>query len=204
MIKTYKLLFLFCVLLVNASAQVTSNYVLPDTLDFDQLAEDTIAFTQGYDTITVNAQGEMEDIVAFAKQYLGTPYRSGGTKPGGFDCSGFIYYIMNNFGVTLSRSSAAMATSNGKDVRLANVQPGDLMFFKGRSNGGNRVGHVALVIEVNKDSIMMIHSTNSRGIKIDNFLTTDYYRKRFIKAKRVDYDALRKEQEALKLEKTKK
>jgi cell wall-associated NlpC family hydrolase len=201
MIKTFKIFFLASFFIGNFCAQTKGTYVLPDSLDFDQVAEDTIAFTQGLDTITVNAQGEMEDIVAFAKQYLGTPYRSGGIKPGGFDCSGFIYYIMNNFGVELSRTSASMATSNGKDVRLANVQPGDLMFFRGRSASGSRVGHVSLVIAVGKDSIMMIHSTNSKGIKIDNFLTTEYYRKRFIKAKRVDYDALRREQEAIRARK---
>ncbi len=93
---------------------------------------------------------------------------------------------MGNFGLTLSRSSPGMAEF-GKTVKLAEIQPGDLMFFKGRNVNSTSVGHVAMVIEVNDGMIKFIHSSTSRGVTIDTFNTSKYYIPRFIKAKRLDY-----------------
>jgi peptidoglycan endopeptidase LytE len=48
---------------------------------------------------------QVEEIIQFAKKFLGTPYHYAGSTPSGFDCSGFIYYVMGNFGMRLSRCS---------------------------------------------------------------------------------------------------
>jgi hypothetical protein len=48
------------------------------------------------------------------------------------------------------------------------------------------VGHVAMVIEVTPTAIKFIHSANS-GVRIDNFKTSEYYIKRYVKTKRLDY-----------------
>ena len=128
----------------------------------------------------------VEEIIQFAKKFLGTPYHYAGSSPSGFDCSGFIYYVMGNFGMTLSRSSPGMAEF-GKTVKLSEIRPGDLMFFKGRNVNSSSVGHVAMVIEVKDGVIKFIHSSTSRGVVIDTFNTSKYYIPRFIKAKRLDY-----------------
>lgn len=146
------------------------------------LGTNIVASAQKNDTVNQY----VEDIIQFAKKYLGTPYHYAGTTPSGFDCSGFIYYVMGNFGLTLSRSSPGMAEF-GKTVKLAEIQPGDLMFFKGRNVNSTSVGHVAMVIEVNDGMIKFIHSSTSRGVTIDTFNTSKYYIPRFIKAKRLDY-----------------
>jgi cell wall-associated NlpC family hydrolase len=129
---------------------------------------------------------QVNEIVLYAKKFLGTPYHYSGTTPSGFDCSGFINYVMGNFGFELTRTSYGLAEL-GETVRLAEIQPGDLMFFKGRNASSNRVGHVAMVIEVTPDAIRFIHASSSRGVTIDNFKTSKYYIPRFIKAKRLDY-----------------
>ncbi|MFT5581460.1 MAG: cell wall-associated NlpC family hydrolase [Psychromonas sp.] len=136
------------------------------------------------DTKSSNGK-EIDDLINFAKTFLGTPYKYSGTAPSGFDCSGFIYYIMGNFGFSLTRTSFGMAEL-GRTIRLSEVGKGDLLFFKGRNVNNPTVGHVAMVVDVNEEGIFFIHSSSSRGVVIDNFKTSKYYIPRFIKAKRMN------------------
>ncbi len=129
---------------------------------------------------------QIDALISYAKTFLGTPYRYAGTSPSGFDCSGFIYHIFGNFGISVTRTSYSLAEL-GQTVKLADLRPGDLMFFKGRNVNSTSVGHVSLVVEVNENEIRMIHASSSRGVVIDNFKTSKYYIPRFIKAKRLDY-----------------
>ncbi len=124
------------------------------------------------------------EMINYAKRYLGTPYRYSGNTPTGFDCSGFINFVMGNFGFNLPRSSYAIAEL-GQTIKLADVQPGDLLFFKGRNINSTTVGHVAMVVEVRVNEIKMIHASTSRGVIIENFKASQYYVPRFLKAKRL-------------------
>lgn len=143
------------------------------------------AYTLG-DTTKKVVNKQVEGMISFAKTLLGTPYRYSGSTPSGFDCSGFISYVLGNFGFSFGRSSYTIAEF-GKTVRLAEIQPGDLMFFKGRNANSSQIGHIAMVIEVNENEINFIHSSTSRGVVIENFKTSKYYIPRFVKAKRMDY-----------------
>lgn len=147
--------------------------------------QDSLRSIQLDTTVRKNSQ-QVDQIINYAKKFLGTPYRSAGMTPSGFDCSGFIYYVMGNFGLTLTHSSYGMAEF-GKTVKLSEIRPGDLMFFKGSSVNSSRVGHVALVVEVGPNSIKFIHSSTSRGVVIDNFVGSKYYVPRYITTKRLDY-----------------
>jgi cell wall-associated NlpC family hydrolase len=155
------------------------------TEDTMTVATDTLSMVTN-DSLRPKNSEQVDEIISFAKKYLGTPYHYAGSTPSGFDCSGFIYYVMGNFGMQLTRSSYGLAEF-GETVKLADIRPGDLMFFKGRSTASTRVGHVALVVEVTPDAIRFIHASTSRGVVIDNFKTSKYYIPRFIKAKRLDY-----------------
>lgn len=137
------------------------------------------------DSIPKNSK-QVDEIISFAKKFLGTPYHYAGSTPSGFDCSGFIYYVMGNFGFSLTRTSYGLAEF-GRTVKISDLRPGDLMFFKGRNVNSTQIGHVAMVVEVSPGVIKFIHSSTSRGVVIDNFLTSKYYIPRFIKAKRLDY-----------------
>ena len=94
-------------------------------------------------------------------------------------------YIFGNFGFSLVRTSYGLADL-GETIALSNIQPGDLLFFKGSNINSSTVGHVALVIEVAPNTLKFIHSANG-GVRIENFVTSKYYIQRFIKAKRLDY-----------------
>ncbi|MBM3161062.1 MAG: C40 family peptidase [Bacteroidetes bacterium] len=124
-------------------------------------------------------------LINYAKNFLGVPYRYGGTTPSGFDCSGFINYVFRNFGFSLVRTSYGLAEL-GQTVAISEIQPGDLMFFKGSNVRSSSIGHVALVVEVANGDIRFIHSAGS-SVRIDSFRKSRYYIQRYVKTKRLDY-----------------
>lgn len=126
-----------------------------------------------------NSNGDKaDDIIAYARQFIGTRYSYGSMSPSkGFDCSGFVSYVMKNFDVSLNRSSRAMA-SDGFTVSRNELQAGDLVFFA--TGGGSAISHVGMYIGNGE----FIHSSTSRGVIIDR-LSQNYYNSRFVKATRV-------------------
>ncbi len=63
-----------------------------------------------------------------ASRLIGTPYRYGGSAPDGFDCSGLVYYIYRELGVTLPRTAAEQRAA-ARRVPWEALEPGDLVFF---------------------------------------------------------------------------
>lgn len=122
-----------------------------------------------------------EDIVAYAKKYLGYDYVYGGTSPKtGFDCSGLTYYVYKHFGYTLSRSSTAQAT-NGTKVAKEDLRPGDLVIYKNTSL--TRIGHVGIYIGNNQ----MIHASEPGvGVIITDIDSKAHkYPQRFVMGRRI-------------------
>lgn len=117
-------------------------------------------------------------MVSFAKKYLGTRYVYGAESPGGFDCSGFTYYIYKNFGIRLNRTAADQATQ-GVKVSKADLRPGDLVFFD--TNGGhNYINHAGMYIGGGQ----FIHASSGRGCVTINSLTDGFYDDAYMTAKR--------------------
>ena len=87
-----------------------------------------------------------ERIVAMAKSFIGGTYVYGGSTPeGGFDCSGFVMYVMRNAaGVSLYHQSASQATS-GRAVSASEMRPGDIIAYDG-SNKDGVVNHVSIYV----------------------------------------------------------
>lgn len=119
------------------------------------------------------------EIVEYAKQYLGYKYVSGGSTPTtGFDCSGFTTYVYKHFGISLSRTSKGQI-NNGVAVEKSNLQLGDIVVFNDDANSS--IGHVGIYIGDGN----FIHASNpSDGVKI-TALSSDYYSKRYVGARRV-------------------
>lgn len=85
-----------------------------------------------------------QQVVNYARKFLGVKYVWGGNTPKGFDCSGFVKYVYAKFGVTLNRVAADQA-KQGKKVERRSLKPGDLVFFD--TNGGhNSINHVGIYI----------------------------------------------------------
>ncbi|MCI4647930.1 C40 family peptidase [Phaeodactylibacter sp.] len=123
-----------------------------------------------------------KEAVDYAKTFLGTKYKLGGTSPrSGFDCSGFTSYVMKQVDIALSRTSQEQE-NNGDKVRLKKVQPGDLIFYRRTPLG--KVFHVSMVVANKEDGIYVIHST-SRGVVIDNVTKSSYWSPKISSARSV-------------------
>ena len=87
---------------------------------------------------------------------LGAPYRWGAAGPRAFDCSGLVSWAFRQAGVTLPRTSRAMA-SVGTPVAKSQLQPGDLVLFY------RPVSHVAIYV----GNGQVVHaSTSGQPVKI--------------------------------------
>ena len=142
----------------------TTGYV---SSDYMLTAKDS-AGSRGDDTVTAASSSLGQQVVDYAKQFLGCPYVYGGNGPSSFDCSGFTKYIYKHFGYTLNRT-ATDQLANGVSVSRSELQPGDLVFFK--YNTSKPVSHVGIYIGNNQ----FIHaSTNSYAVQIDSMASGHY------------------------------
>lgn len=102
-----------------------------------------------------------EEVVEYAKQYIGTPYVYGGNSLGnGVDCSGFTSQVYKAFDVSLQRSSRDQYSSNGVKVKKSDLQPGDLVFYGYEGS----ITHVAIYAGNDK----IVHASDTRGVVTDS------------------------------------
>lgn len=125
-------------------------------------------------------------LVKYAESLMGTPYKYAGCDPNGFDCSGFINYVYNHFGIKLPRSSIEMAAL-GKEVAPKQRQPGDLIFYGNKRGGKLQVQHVAMVHSIGEGSYYRIIHSASQGVTIDDPMGSnwDYWQDRYLFTRRV-------------------
>ncbi|MBD3639580.1 MAG: C40 family peptidase [Marinobacter sp.] len=113
------------------------------------------------------------------ERYQGTPYQYGGTSARGFDCSGFIITAYREgLGQQLPRTTAQMLR-HGREVSPAQVQPGDLVFF--RIDGKEQ--HAGIYMGENR----FIHASTSVGVTLSE-LDGYYWADRFTEARRFGED----------------
>lgn len=119
-----------------------------------------------------------QQVVAYAKKFLGTRYVYGANGPKSFDCSGFTKYVYKHFGYTLNRSAVGQL-SNGTKVSKGDLQPGDLVFFKYKTS--KAASHVGMYIGGGQ----FIHaSTTGYQVRIDT-LTSGHYSRVFVGGRRI-------------------
>jgi cell wall-associated NlpC family hydrolase len=125
-----------------------------------------------------------EEVVRFAETLIGVPYRYASTDPSaGFDCSGFITYVFNHFGIAVPRSSIDF-THVGREIPLDSVRRGDLILFTGTDSTEELVGHMGIIVS-GKDSIQFIHSTSGKAYGVTITPLNTYYLSRFVKTIRI-------------------
>ena len=137
---------------------------------------------QGARTAKVQAQNKAlssGNVVAAAYAFRGTRYVMGGTSRSGFDCSGFVRYILSATGGVELPRTATEQYYHGTHVAADQLQPGDLVFFKGTYKSG--ISHVGIYAGEGK----FIHAANAhKGVRMDN-LGDSYYQAHYAGARRV-------------------
>jgi len=125
-------------------------------------------------------------VLQFAQKYLGTPYVYAGKDGRGFDCSGFLYFVYKNFSIALPASSGAYRAV-GREIRLQDARPGDVMVFTGTNSAIRQPGHVGIVYEKMGEDIRFIHCSSAKNTNCVtyNVLSQPNYTRRFLKVVRV-------------------
>lgn len=127
-----------------------------------------------------------DELVNFACSLAGTPYKYGSIDPKkGFDCSGFVTYVFNHFGIVVPRTSVDF-TPVQHPVRLRQAKLGDLILFTGTDNTNRVVGHMGIISSTPSEPLRFVHSTSgkSKGVVETDFYTP-YYEARYIKTIRI-------------------
>lgn len=116
------------------------------------------------------------NIVSYAKEFLGAPYRWGASNGKSFDCSGYVMYIFKKFDIKLGHG-ADDQFSEGEKVAKEDLQLGDAVFFTTYKKGASHVG-----IYIGEDKF--IHASSSGGEVIITDLNSSYYKARYLGARR--------------------
>ena len=126
-----------------------------------------------------------DSLVAFGKSLVGTPYIYASSDPAkGFDCSGFITYVFNHFGIAVPRSSVDF-TDMGIEIPTDFASPGDLILFTGTDSTIRIVGHMGIVESNERGNLLFLHSTSGKAYGVVISPLKGYYEARFVKVIRV-------------------
>lgn len=118
------------------------------------------------------------DVLQTALAYRGVPYLYGGDDPAtGFDCSGFIQFVLAAHALTVPRT-AAEQFQIGRRISARDVQEGDLVFFSTVAPGAS---HVGLALSASE----FVHAPATSGVVRVERLDAAYWQTRFVGARRL-------------------
>jgi lipoprotein Spr len=124
-------------------------------------------------------------VIAFARSLKGIPYKYGSIDPAkGFDCSGFITYVFNHFGIIVPRQSVDFTRMN-REIKLKDAKPGDLILFTGTDSTIRVVGHMGIIVSSLREGLQFIHSTSGRDYGVTETPLNKYYAGRYMKTIRI-------------------
>jgi cell wall-associated NlpC family hydrolase len=115
-------------------------------------------------------------VVQTALEFIGIPYRNGGSDPSGFDCSGFVQYVFAQHGTSLPREVRDQYR-HGRAIDPDDIAAGDLVFFETVARGASHVG-IAL------GNGRFVHAPSSQGVVRVEPYTASYWARRFVGARR--------------------
>ena len=120
-----------------------------------------------------------EELIRFAKTFLGTPYIYAKQDPKiGFDCSGFINYIFKNYNITVPRSSSGFKNF-GRKIDVDEVKVGDVLVFNGYRDSTS-IGHLGIVCEAAGVNSKFIHASSGKVMQVTiSDLNSNHYANRF-------------------------
>ena len=127
----------------------------------------------------------VDELLDYAKTFIGVPYLLGASGPERFDCSGFTSYVFREFGYNLPHNSVLQCQGSRPVESFSDLRKGDLVFFGARGSIRS-IGHVGIVVDVDLERGMFrfIHASTSNGVEIQRS-TSPYFMMRYMGAGRV-------------------
>ena len=191
----YVVLFLWGLFITSCrqKSDITFNEpVITNEIDSSNLIDSSVTIVALPDTTIykgeqgINTGSTIPDsLVAFGKSLVGTPYLYASSDPQkGFDCSGFITYVFNHFGIAVPRSSVDF-TNVGIEIPKEFASPGDLILFTGTDSTIRIVGHMGIVESNETGNLLFLHSTSGKTYGVTISPLKGYYEGRFEKVIRV-------------------
>ncbi|UOQ98066.1 NlpC/P60 family protein [Hymenobacter sp. 5317J-9] len=141
-------------------------------------SRDSLAYHYYAQTLGLRlAFDENKDLLRTVTDWIGTPYSYGSNSRKGTDCSGFVTRVFREvYGINLVHSSRAMFSTT-KRVAKAEMETGDLVFFR---RGKGPIYHVGIYLKDGK----FAHSATNGGVMVSS-LNQPYYHRNFYAAGRV-------------------
>ena len=122
-------------------------------------------------------ESQVSRLLSTAKQYIGVPYKFGGTTPKAFDCSGYLQYDFARNGLSLPRTADEQYKLGQRTTSIRQLVPGDLVFFTTYEPGASHCG-------IYLGDGRFIHASTSKGVRIDE-LSNTYWQPRFYGGKHI-------------------
>ncbi len=136
-----------------------------------------------------------KEIIDKGSQLIGSPYRTGGANPSGFDCSGLVNYLYKPHVPSLPRT-ASQLSRYGTTINKGDLSAGDLVFYA-TGVDKNEITHVGIYIGQNT-LIQAVSAGPSRGVVLTD-LDEKYWKSRFKWIKRVVPEETEKKQEEINI-----
>jgi len=192
----YYILFLLGLFMTSCKEKKDMTFdeppLITNEIDSSDIIDSSITIVVLPDSITYKEEQEIktgsaipDSLVAFGKSLVGTPYLYASSDPAnGFDCSGFITYVFNHFGIAVPRSSVDF-TDMGIEIPTDFASPGDLILFTGTDSTIRIVGHMGIVESNERGNLLFLHSTSGKAYGVVISPLKGYYEARFVKVIRV-------------------
>jgi len=192
----YYILFLLGLFMTSCKEKKDMTFdeppLITNEIDSSDIIDSSITIVVLPDSSTYKEEQEIktgsaipDSLVAFGKSLVGTPYLYASSDPAnGFDCSGFITYVFNHFGIAVPRSSVDF-TDMGIEIPTDFASPGDLILFTGTDSTIRIVGHMGIVESNERGNLLFLHSTSGKAYGVVISPLKGYYEARFVKVIRV-------------------
>lgn len=142
-------------------------------------SDEVVTETAPQPSFVQNSISKVQGTLGYALSLVGVNYKFGGTSPEtGLDCSGFVRYVFKQAGDMILPHNAKAISMFGKKIAIADLQPGDLVFY---NTMRHTYSHVGIYLGDNK----FVHSSvTGRGVEVVD-MKESYWVKRFNGARRM-------------------
>jgi cell wall-associated NlpC family hydrolase len=183
--KNHFFIGLLVLIIGLAGCSTTKKTTSPEKINIGQI-KSTVVIKKNVAPRKIDVKNvSAPDVVAFALTLLGTPYKYGSVKKeNGFDCSGFVNYVFNNFSIKVPRTTVDF-TNAGKEVSLKESRAGDLVLFTGSDVNSGIVGHMGIITKNIKNEFLFIHAASGKNGGVILSSLNAYFIPRFVKVIRI-------------------